>query len=586
MNNLFTRINAAKPFTWQAFAGMGLGLLAFSPNILINNHGHQPEIWRALLLLSLAILALITFTLNSLLLGNRTVGEKPLVAWSLLAGLSVLFPIIIRIVANEIFHLSDFQPGFIRYFTTGIVWLLGTLMFAVVINETNDFRKELGKLRTQLATALRLKKEEQTTLEELRLDIIANVKTTLKKAFEKLVPQNSSRDASRQLQELLDDVVRPLASNLSHRDIEFSDDQESNVKKFRVSLKEVANRLTDTNPFEYKWTPFLVALPTLSMKTWVVPFPIALLSFFGSVVFLFAALYLFHFVFNKYIFRSTKQFSLLILVVIFLAIGLLDTFVARIIVGLEPTSVGLLIAATEFGALMLLALLRAIPLERQRLLMELDAALSDVRWMNTRRGQLIWVEQQRFARLIHGEIQAKILATFLDLSLNMKNGQLSQDQISQLYDKCEAALILPDTRNSLTSFLRSLTEIWSASVAITTLIPERVKVQIEADPVAQEAVIEIIREALNNAVKYSHSTAITISIEIQQPASHENSSPFSLLQIEVIGDAKSELTPVISQSGNTGQGTALFNQLSKKWELLLTSESSRLLAHVPFGHHE
>ncbi|MDH6536880.1 hypothetical protein [Aurantimicrobium minutum] len=585
MKALFNRINAAKPFTWQAFVGMGLGLLAFSPSILVKSQGYPPEIWRALLFVSLVILALITATLKSLLMNNRTVGEKPLVAWSLLIGLSILFPVIIRIVADEIFHLGNFQPGFFRYFTTGMIWLLGTLIFAVVVNETRDFRKELGNLRSQLATAHGLQKVEQSTLEELRLELLSNVKTTLEKAFEKLVPKMSQSDASGQLHKLLDDVVRPLASTLSSRDVEFSDGQGADVKKLRVSVKEVANRLTDTNPFEYKWAPVLVALPTLSMKTWVVPFPIALLSFFCSVAFLFVALYVSHYFFSRYLNKSTRRLSLLIMVTTFFAIGLLDTLIAGIIVGLDPSSVGLLIAITEFGALMLLALLRAIPRERQRLLKELDAALSHVEWMNTRRGQLIWVEQQRFARLVHGDIQANILATILDLSLKVKNGQLSQDQITQLQVKCEAALDHPEKRISLTAFLHSLAKLWSASVVISTDISKKVKAQIEADPVAQEAVIEIIREALNNAVKYSHSTSITISIEIQNPTAKENSFPFSLLHIQVVSDVKSASTALSDFGGKPGQGTALFDQLSKKWKLHLDGDSSRLVAYVPIGDH-
>lgn len=583
MNALFTRINAAKPFTWQAFVGMGLGLLAFSPSILVKSHGYPPEIWRGLLFVSLVILAIITFILKSLMLKNRTVGEKPLLAWSLLLGLSILFPIIIRVVSDVIFHLNDFQPGVVRYFTTSLIWLLGTLIIAVVVHETKDFRKELGKLRSQLAKAHRMQKEEQATLEKLRLDLLATVKTTLKKAFEKLVPKMSQSDASGQLQELLDDVVRPLASTLSSLNVEFSDEQDSDGNKLRVSLKEVANRLADINPFEYKWAPVLVSLPTLSMKTWVAPFPIALLSFFCSVTFLFLALRLSHVVFAKYLNKSTRRLSLLIMVSTFFAIGLLDTLIAGIIAGLNPSSVGLLIAIAEFGTLLLLELLRAIPLERQRLLTELDAALSHVKWMNTRRGQLLWVEQQRFARLIHGDIQAKILATILDLSLNVKNGQLSQDQITQLQVKCEAALDLPEKRISLTAFLNSLAKLWSASVVISIDINEKVKKQIEVDPVAQEAVIEIIREALNNAVKYSHSTEVTISIEIQNPSVHDNSFSFSLLHIQVVGDVNSSSTALRGHRGSAGQGTALFDQLSNKWNLHLDGNSSRLVAYVPIG---
>lgn len=592
MKSLVHRVNASRPFTWQAFAWMGLGLFVFSPGILVNSVGYQSELWRAVLLLTLAIVSVSALLLNKLFLRGRVIGEAPWLSWFSIVGLAIFFPIVFRLVSLEIFELQALQPGFFRFITSASLWTLGTLVFAVIVNETREFKAELGRLRAELTEAQRLEREEQITLDRLRKKIVLEVTQTLEQAFESMRANSSGTQIADQLQLLIEDVVRPLSAKITKTDRDFSggtDPTPLGQAKLRISLREVAFRLTETNPFEYKATPIIVAVSTLSIKTWVVPLPSALLSGLANIVFLSLVLFLSHSCFARYSARFNKQIVLFAIVTIFLVISLLDTLLSRLVMDIPPSSGNLLITFAEFGVLMFLTLFRAVPLERKRLLSELDATLSAINWMNSRRGQLIWFEQQRLARLVHGDIQARILATSLDLSSNKKNSHAIQARIKELQEHCEAALSAPAMETSLLDFLNSLKLMWAVSVDITSDISAQALALIDADSVAQDAVIEVIREALNNAVKHSQARRVFVSAKVMAFAQTDAQHSFSVVQVEVVSDVNvSDTTPDEFSSKTSligaGQGTFVYNQLSTDWKLLVTAEASSLVVSVPIGN--
>lgn len=591
MNNLRTRINSAPPFTWQAFVWMGLGLLVFSPRILVNSVGYQPETWRGVLLLTLLIVAGVTFTLNALFMRKRTIGETPWISWSLVIGLSIVFPIIFRFVSLEIFALHQLQPGFIRFVTSSVLWLLGTLVFAVIVNETKEFKNELGRLRTQFSRAQRLEREEQSTLESLRNKMVFEIKKTLKKSFKTMMRNSSSTEYSAQLQVLLEDVVRPLSQKIASSPPDYSSENnlsDLGTSKLRVKIRDVAYRLSETNPFEYKVTPLIVAVSTLSVKTWVVPLLVAFQSLLANILFLFVTLAISHKVFARYAPRLNKQIALIGVVTTFLIISLLDTLVSRLVMRVEPSPGNLLITFIELGVMVLLALFRAVPLERKRLLRELDDLLVSINWMNSRRGQLIWLEQQRLARLVHGDIQAQILSTSLELSQGNHDAVEIGVLINQLQMQCDVALSSPTRTASLSEFLSSLTHLWAASVEIRSEISPESLALIGADPMAQDAVVEIIREALTNAVKHSKARKVSVVAQVSPLDTASSHELFSLVRVEVLSDVNAATRGRSSlsrrkQLNNVGHGTSIYEQLCAEWSLEVTTEMSQLVVWVPIA---
>lgn len=592
MRSLIHRINASQPFTWQAFVWMGLGLLVFSPRFLVNSVGYQPETWRGVVIFTLGIMAVLTFSLNKLFVRKRKIGEVPWLSWSLIIGLSICFPVTFRLVGIEIFGLRDLQPGFIRFVTSTVLWTLGTLVFAVIVNETREFRDEFGRLRAELKQAQVLEKEEQGTLVSLRKKIVDEVTLTLTQSFESMMKNSAGKEIAAELQHLIDDVVRPLSSKiaLSHPDyVGENRSRDHEQSRLRIRFRDVAYRLTETNPFEYKVTPVIVAFSTLSVKTWVVPFATAFLSVIANIAFLIPVLFVAHAIYSRYSARLNKHLVFIAIPTIFVIISLLDTLVSRLVMGVEPSPGNFLMTFIEIGVFVFLALFRAVPLERKRIIQELDEILTSINWMNARRSQLIWVEQQRLARLVHGDIQARILATSLEVSLNVQDAPATEVLISELRQHCLAALAMPAREILLEDFLSALKVMWAASINLQVDVSSQDLACIYSDPVTQEAVIEIIREALNNAVKHSQAHEVTLAAQVIPLRATNSHSAFSLVRVEVRSDRNYSVeldrsSSPYGQAKKTGQGSSVYEQLSSEWSLDVTSEASRLIAWVPIGN--
>lgn len=584
MNTSWQRISAARPITWQFFAWMSLGMLVLAPSILVANSGGDPATWRGVFAVTLLFQGLLTLLLSMLVLRGRRIMDAPILSWSVMLVLSVSFPSLFLIVTRVIFAIDSFQPGILRFFTAVLLWLLGTLLFAVTTNETREFRSALGYLQAKLGQAQKMETEEQSHLAKLRRQVVEEIKSSLKRGFKKIAANASANMASTQLHSLIDEVVRPLATNLGERPASAEGDVDGALSQpeSRVKVSALLTRLGESNPFDYKVMPVAIAFSTLFMKTWVASWQVAVIASFLSVPVSTIILFLLHKSFSRIRQHLGQTATVSFVFGALLCVALADAAFSRLVMGLEPSPIILALAFTEFGVLVLLAMLRVVPLERARLLAQIENAITQVNAMNARLGQLIRLEQKRLARLVHGDIQARMMATLLELGHRANDGEQVRTQIKELRESCESALLRPAQEGSLTSFLEHLRDIWAASIQFDVEISEEVVAFIESDPVAKDAVSEIVREAITNAAKHGRAKHVGIRATMSDSVTETYPSVPGMIQLAIANDG--ELLPGSRAERSflaSGQGTDTFEQLSAEWSLQGQDGQTTLTALVP-----
>jgi hypothetical protein len=280
--------------------------------------------------------------------------------------------------------------------------------------------------------------------------------------------------------------------------------------------------------------------------------------------------------------RVTEPNWLWVVVVVNLLIALCDALVTVWVFGsLDPQHLAGLVFA-NLVAIVLSALIRGIHLEHVATLSKLRSAAENVLWMNARVSQLIWLENKRLSGMVHGEIQSRIMATSLKFSLQTPTQGEMRKELLVLKKNCEQALLEPVQGGTLGQFIDSLTMLWSDSVSVENKITSNVMQIIEGDEVMVDAISELIRESVTNAVKHGSASRLWLTAELA--GGQQSEAPGQQILHLSIRDNGKSTGDLINMK--PGQGTRLFDQVSLNWNLDKTAEGVALEISIPMRQHQ
>lgn len=190
---------------------------------------------------------------------------------------------------------------------------------------------------------------------------------------------------------------------------------------------------------------------------------------------------------------------------------------------------------------------------------ELDIAIARLR----RRAR---AEQRSLARLVHCEIQTRIVAT--TLQIGRPRAPNPRVLLDNLKDGCDRALTGGGTTSDLTARLRGFADQWRGVMTTTVERDPAAFAALERDQPASDRVLTIVQEALLNAAQHGRATTATVTIRVSDGAAH--------LTIRDDGNA-----PV--GDFRPGIGTQLFDELASSWRLTDLGDGRQLEAEVPLG---
>ena len=197
---------------------------------------------------------------------------------------------------------------------------------------------------------------------------------------------------------------------------------------------------------------------------------------------------------------------------------------------------------------LVLATVRATNAELRESIEQLREADDSLAWQVARLHQLQWVWQRTTARALHGPVQAMVAAAVSQLGTGADQRVILDD----LRERLGAALDPIDDNQIVVSWRDALDRIeatWEGLCEVTVDIDDQARSALDADAVGADITMEIIAEAVSNAIR--HGKARTVQIVVDHTG--------DLLQLKVINDGGAE------NSMSSGLGTAMLHDCSLRW---------------------
>ena len=438
------------------------------------------------------------------------IGARPIASrrwWTVLA-LATVGPVTTA-VARVASDLAGFPPqgapplSLLPVSAVFLLWLtLASLITYWLESDATLRRRLLRELARDRALAI----DSARYLEDDRRQLAADVQATLRNGLGS-VSRSDSKDLAPELDELIATVIRPLSHKLHDEEVDegalVQELQDLEVPPTRP-LRDYAASLASPNRLDVVLIMGLLATAVAA------------------------------------------------------ALSTLQTSAPEVAVGVSLLI--LVVAALVIGAVLITARARAESVRK-----DLSTAVRSAEWASARLRQSAWVARRQLANSLHGNVQARVLATALrirdeqEIDHVQELRQLDAELASLLHGKQAEA----DWRLAWDRF----THIWSFSIELDAQLSVDVAHALDTDPVAGQALVAVVGEAVTNAVR--HGDARSIRIAVHDQAENE-------IQLTIDDDG-----PVEGTTGDPGLGTAVFEAACIEWRVDPTDHGHRFSARIP-----
>lgn len=210
-----------------------------------------------------------------------------------------------------------------------------------------------------------------------------------------------------------------------------------------------------------------------------------------------------------------------------------------------------------------------IQFQRELTLEKLAAVNLELQKLNAAIRQELWLNRRRLASILHGPIQAALYSAAMKLAQADKpSGAL----IAEVEADIEQALdqLSPDSKLNIESTkaeLADLVEFWEGSCNIVLDADEALLRKVNQEPAAAEALIEIAREFVNNAIKHGKASKIDLAVKEKD----------GKVAISCLDDGQ------LSESNKPGFGSSLLSELAFTWSRTRTGNTTLAYAEIVLG---
>jgi len=180
-------------------------------------------------------------------------------------------------------------------------------------------------------------------------------------------------------------------------------------------------------------------------------------------------------------------------------------------------------------------------------------------------------DRSHLARILHGVVQPRIVARAM--RLQGTSGSIDVEELAQ-----EISALIGNEPASADTIeasraLRDIAEAWTGSRSVVSLTsPPRLDEVLAAHPSVTQALVEVVREAVNNAILRAGATRIHVALTVDA----------SDVNITVTNDVQVS-TP---HPTGPGLGSTLFDSLTDEWDLHTSEGQAEFNACISLPHRE
>lgn len=196
----------------------------------------------------------------------------------------------------------------------------------------------------------------------------------------------------------------------------------------------------------------------------------------------------------------------------------------------------------------------------------LTTAIDESEWATARLRQLAWSERERIGRAIHGDVQARIVATALQVQLGDPANvpQALQTLEAQLQERFTSQW----AEDSWQRALQRVVDVWQHSVTLSVEFPDAVRSALDADAVAGHAVVEVVREAITNSVRHGNADVVRVAARRLG----------DVIELTVTDNGAQT-----KQAGAGGMGSRMMTAACLRWSLQSQADGHTLTARITTG---
>ena len=447
--------------------------------------------------------------------------------------------------------------------------LLGSPMFVfvtlslVTVLVSNSVRatQELETLETSRLLLEKRLSSMRGEISRLNAEVAGRVSGLISPVIQQLM-QNlkgaKSAEIGKEVQALrstVDDIVRPLSLDIAQSSGELSDTE---VARAKVSLRQDFS-------FSEKIQPSKMLLPFWSsVLITLVSTPAALVFYLQEAVLALAIFAVVTYVVLELVSLVLRSVSvstvaaLAIQVVAFSISGITSSVtiaMANLPSGSYP--VGRIVTLSIIiGAGVFIGQLR----QTQRVITQIAAreVNAQLELLNSQARRELWLNRRRIATVLHGPVQAALYASAMRLAqaarptkklIQTVNADLESALEVLKFDSLEA----PD----LKSVLAQIGEVWSGNCEIYLGVSKNVYQITKKNALLSEAVVEVLREGISNAIKHGQATEIDVEAKVSG----------KLIELSIVNNGKAP----VNKAGN-GFGSKLYDELTLAWQLSETAD--------------
>lgn len=392
---------------------------------------------------------------------------------------------------------------------------------SLLVGQAREFAVARARLLAQRQQLIAAVEHVATQIEDRDVRVVERVRVALMQALDS--PVDGGDDAATsadRLEVIARDVIRPLSHELAGA-VPGVPIAESTASRGRIRWREILDEATRGHPLLPWATSALVALlsaPSLSTTVgvwWAIATIVIGVPVLASLVMAANA------AIHPLLARSRVGLRSAIVAAAAVGVGIIAGVVAQGFFVAMARTIDLSEARSPLIALALLVPGLAIPLSiargaaraRARVLGELVESDIALTRRLARLRQVQWSQQRMLARVLHGPMQTLVvsgaarLRTVDECDFDTQVCQLRRDLLG-LLDTTSAT----GDRLSWDEGVRRIEATWQSIAVISVMASDVALATLDADPVATDVTVEIVAEAVSNAVRHGDASAIAVDL--------------------------------------------------------------------------
>ena len=462
---------------------------------------------------------------------------------------------VIFLLGTEFGVMSEGELAY-RLFGSPLFILISLSLVTVLVSNSVRATKELAKLETSRQLLEKQLNSMRSEIARMNAEVAGQVSGLITPVIKQLMEKIKGAKTSElgleveALRRTIDDVIRPLTQDLTKSTDELSVAQ---VESRKVSLRDnfkLGSKLQVSYQIVPLWSAALITL--ISTPAAVV--------FYGANVFgalaVFALTILLVLEMCSFLLRrvqATAVLTFFIQLAVFATAGAVASSALNLLnLAQGNYSAGRIVALSlVIGLAMFIGQVR----QTQRYASEQFARdiNEQLQLLNSQARRELWLNRRRIATVLHGPVQAALYASAMRLAQATRpSKKLVQSVNEDLADALELLKFETLEKTDLRDVLAQIVDVWQGSCEIYVNISKPVYQVTKKSPLLGEAVAEVLREAISNAIKHGAAGEIEVEARLSK----------NLIVLSILNNGKAP----VNRSGN-GFGSKLYSELTHSWSL-------------------